>query len=87
MASSSPRKVKILYFAQAKQITGVKEEWMELPDNSTLKALKMILFEKYPKLQKLGDALAFAVNQILADDTYPFQGDEEIAVLPPISGG
>lgn len=87
MAFSSSHRVKILYFAQTKQITGVKEEWMDLPENSTLKVLKNLLFEKYPKLQKLGDALAFAVNQTLTEDTYPFQGDEEIAVLPPISGG
>ncbi len=60
---------------------------MDLPENPTLKVLKNLLFEKYPKLQKLGDALAFAVNQTLPEDTYQFQGDEEIAVLPPISGG
>lgn len=53
---------------------------------ATVGDLKGHLVEKYPALQDLS-ALAVAVNQMYAKDDDPIGETDEIALIPPVSGG
>jgi molybdopterin converting factor subunit 1 len=87
--------VKVLFFASARDATGgIKEipEFEILPTQAeeavTTKHLIAKLEELYPALNFERDQIAIAVNQayVTGAETVLKQGDE-VALLPPISGG
>jgi sulfur-carrier protein len=79
--------IVILYFAFIKDITGVKFDLLELPSDISVKGLIEIILEKYPRLSNIINMIQISVNYKIVDrDTILREGDE-VALLPPISGG
>lgn len=75
----------ILLFGAAKDIAGVPV--IDKPEHITdVAALKAWLFEVYPSLQQLRSVM-IAVNRTYAADTQVISSQDEIAVIPPVSGG
>ena len=52
----------------------------------TVGDLKKLLMDQYPSLRELS-SLAMAVNQSYARDNDPVNESDEIALIPPVSGG
>ena len=80
-------KVKLLFFASCRDITGEKEMDYEVDGQTTLKGLKKLLFVQYPDLQPLEKTLSFAVNTEYVDDSVKLRSGDEVAFIPPVSGG
>ena len=59
----------------------------EVDGQTTLKGLKKLLFVQYPDLQPLEKTLSFAVNTEYADDSVKLRSGDEVAFIPPVSGG
>ncbi|MGN6347489.1 MAG: molybdopterin converting factor subunit 1 [Candidatus Nitrosocosmicus sp.] len=79
--------ISLLYFAFIKDITGVEFDSLELPSGISVKSLIEIILEKYPHLSKIINMIQVSVNYKVVDrDTLLKEGDE-VALLPPISGG
>lgn len=75
----------ILLFGAAKDIAGVPV--LEKPAHITdVAALKAWLYEVYPSLQQL-KSMMIAVNRAYATDAQLISARDEIAVIPPVSGG
>lgn len=53
----------------------------------TLDELWTVLAERYPDLSPMHDTLAFAVNEEYARGNARVEPGDEVAVLPPVSGG
>lgn len=80
-------RIHLLYFAFVKDKTGVEFDLLELPSDTSVKSLIKIILEKYPGLGNIVDMIQISVNYKIVDvDTILKDGDE-IAFLPPISGG
>ncbi len=82
-------KVKVLYFAFIKDRLGKDEEDLELEDGVTLESLLNRLKSKYSILAKFLEAhsFLFAVNEEIATPDTILKPNDEIAILPPLSGG
>jgi molybdopterin synthase sulfur carrier subunit len=79
--------VRVLAFGVAKDIFGASSANIELPSNAaTAAGLKTLLEEKYPRLQQL-KSFMLAVNNEFASGGEVIGVDDEIAVIPPVSGG
>lgn len=79
--------MEILLFGITREIVGDRK--LTVPPHEhipTVGALKTWLVNRYPKLQHL-TSLAVAVNSEYAEDTYPLLTENEIALIPPVSGG
>ena len=78
--------VKVLLFGAAADRAGTRE--MQVPvEEVTLDELWPLLAERHPGLSPMRGTLAFAVNgEFARGDTRVSPGDE-VAVLPPVSGG
>lgn len=76
---------KVIAFGIAKEIVGGKEVVIDI-DGTTVAALKEALLIKYPKLSSLR-SLFIAVNHSYAADDVLIAQDDEIALIPPVSGG
>lgn len=72
-------------FGITKDILGTREKLFETSGN-TVASLRAALIEVYPALGGL-DSLMIAVNSAYADDDEPIAESDEIALIPPVSGG
>lgn len=60
---------------------------LELPENSTIKELKMILIHDYPALQSQLDNIMTLINQKIAVDEDRIPQNARVSFLTPIGGG
>ncbi|OQR86152.1 hypothetical protein ACHHYP_10924 [Achlya hypogyna] len=82
--------VKVLYFAAARELIGVREEVLDLgPGEATTESFKSALEVKYPHAAQYIRGITLAVNleYILGNDTRTLHENDEVALIPPISGG
>jgi molybdopterin converting factor subunit 1 len=80
-------KVKVLFFGRLKELTSLTEDVREMPDGSTLADLFSSYAQRFPALAGFRPSLVASRNQeFSAWDTRLAAGDE-IAFLPPVSGG
>ncbi|APQ18424.1 MoaD/ThiS family protein [Maribacter hydrothermalis] len=79
--------MNILFFGITKEIVGSSEiSFTDVFKPVNVAELKKQLIDSYPGFSKL-NSLAIAVNSEYADDNVPLIGNEEIAIIPPVSGG
>ncbi len=78
--------IKVLLFGAAADRAGTRETQVRVGE-TTLDELWPLLAERHPGLSPMRDTLAFAVNgEYARGDALVAPGDE-VAVLPPVSGG
>ena len=79
--------MRILYFAQARLATTVAEE--SLKTSSVLSAEKLWaeLIQRHPKLAPLQSSCRLARNGRFLSQEESLEPGDEVAVLPPVSGG
>ncbi len=89
MPEANPAPVKILYFARLGEQLGCCEESMLLNDGiATARALRDNLMSRKGQWAALaGAGVRMAVNQELVDLDSPVAPGDEVAFLPPVSGG
>jgi molybdopterin converting factor subunit 1 len=78
--------VKVLLFGAAADRAGSRETTIPV-EETTLEALWPLLVERHPDLEPMHDTLAFAVNGEYARGDARVSPGDEVAVLPPVSGG
>lgn len=78
--------IKVLAFGIAREIVGSSEVPIDLPDGVGVAALRHLLTERYPRLGELRSFLLAVNNEYAAADTLVTATDE-IAIIPPVSGG
>jgi len=80
-------RVRVLFFGMLRDITGGSAEMIELPDESSVADLLARCGSKNARLKECLGSLAVAVNQRYADPSTKLQSGDEVALLPPVSGG
>jgi MoaE-MoaD fusion protein len=80
-------RVRVLFFGQLKDITGVTSEDAELSDGARVEDLFERYGRKFPRLAEFRNSIAASVNQEYAGFRAPLATGDEVAFLPPVSGG
>ena len=80
-------RVKVLFFGQLRELVGASEQSVELPRGACVGDLISHYQKRVPRLGEFRPSLAVAVNQEYADAAAPLNGGDEVAFLPPVSGG
>ena len=80
-------RVRVLYLGMLKDVAGREKEEVHLPENAHLGELFSELQSRIPKLAELGGAIALAVNYEYSGPATQLQENDEVALLPPVSGG
>ena len=70
-----------------KDLVGRDKEVVQLRDDSRLGDLFVELQRQFPKLQEFRSAIALAVNYEYSDAATVLRENDEVALLPPVSGG
>ena len=79
--------VSVRLFAAARQIAGSDLVTLELSDTADVAELRGALVRRYPALDPLRDHLRFAINAEYAGEDKAIHAADEIACIPPVSGG
>ena len=81
-------RVTVLYFAFVHETTRKKEEIMELSTNTSVKELVSIILTRYPSIKNIKN-IKISLNYRIVDSNSNsiLKNNDEVALLPPISGG
>ena len=79
--------VRILFFGVLKDLAGQGGESLDLPDNATLGDVLSHYEARIPRLKEWVSSIAMSVNQEYAGPEAKLSHGDEIALLPPVSGG
>ncbi|HXZ18648.1 MAG TPA: molybdenum cofactor biosynthesis protein MoaE [Candidatus Acidoferrales bacterium] len=80
-------RVQVLFFGRLKDIVGRAEESAELPEGSRVEDVFALYRSSYPALAGLRPSVTASVNQELAEWKAALRAGDEVAFLPPVSGG
>jgi len=78
-------RVQVKFFAIFREMTGVKAEWKELAENTTIGQLWQEYAARSPRLGSM--RVAYAVNQKLVNADHLLREGDVVGFLPPVSGG
>jgi molybdopterin synthase catalytic subunit len=79
--------ITVLYFAVVRERLGVDEEQVALPTGARVRDLLMMLKTHHPALEGLLPAVRVSVNQEFRDEEFALTDGDEVALIPPVSGG
>jgi molybdopterin synthase catalytic subunit len=80
-------RVQVLFFGMLKDVVGRASERLELREGAAVSDLLGYYESKIPRLAELLPSLAVSVNQEYAGADVGLKENDEIALLPPVSGG
>jgi molybdopterin converting factor subunit 1 len=79
--------IRVKLFAAMRDLTGDDVAEVELPDGATVGDLRRELGKQLPLARSLLQRSGVAVNHDLAENDLAIQASDEVAVIPPVSGG
>ena len=79
--------VRVLFFGMLKEMVGRQEDAIHLPDQSTLGDLLNHYEKIFPVLKDMLASLAMSINEEYAGPDSRLKNGDEVALLPPVSGG
>jgi molybdopterin synthase catalytic subunit len=80
-------RVRVLFFGGLKDLAGKSSDSLELPDRSLVRDVLAHYRAQVPRMSESLASLAVAVNQEYAGAETALKSDDEVALLPPVSGG
>src|SRR5205085_11756416 len=80
-------RARILFFGMLREIAGASSEEAEFPEGADLNGVFRAYAARFPRLQELAGSIVVARNQEFADPATRIAEGDEIAFLPPVSGG
>ncbi|GLJ16740.1 hypothetical protein SUGI_0288050 [Cryptomeria japonica] len=80
-------KVKVLFFARARDLAGVSDKVLDIEEGSTTLDCVNKLILQVPSLKAIYDCMAVALNEMYTSDSTIVKDGDELALIPPISGG
>jgi molybdopterin converting factor subunit 1 len=88
MPQVSPNfRVKVLFFGRVRELTGIAEEAVDIPEGATLADLLDRYIARFPQLAGFRASLVASRNQEFASWDTRLSAEDDIAFLPPVSGG
>jgi molybdopterin converting factor subunit 1 len=82
-----PIKVRVRYFAAHKDLVGITDETVEVPDGTTVEELVQVLVGMHPTLAELRRDTMVSVNRGVGSGDIVLKDGDDVALFPPIQGG
>jgi molybdopterin synthase catalytic subunit len=80
-------RVKVLFFGMLKDIVGRSEDHIEVADGARVESVFTRYARDFPRLTDLEPSIVLACNHEFCDRSAAVREGDEIAFLPPVSGG
>ena len=80
-------RIKVLFFGVLKDVTGLREDALEVAGGLTLRGVFDHYADRFPALKEMAGSIMLARNQEFGAAADAVENGDEIAFLPPVSGG
>jgi MoaE-MoaD fusion protein len=80
-------RIRVLFFGMLKDLAGHSSESIDLPEHSRLADVLSHYEARIPRMTELVASIAMSVNQEYAGVDAKLKSGDEVALLPPVSGG
>ncbi len=80
-------RVTVLFFGRLKELAGRAEDSVESADATTIEQLFAVYAARHPELAKYRSSVVASHNREFAAWDTPLRSGDEVAFLPPVSGG
>ncbi len=80
-------RIRVLFFGVLRDIVGVREDSIEVPEGGRLDAVFEYYATRFPRVREMSASLVLALNQRFSEPGAPLSEGDEVAILPPVSGG
>ena len=80
-------KITILYFARVKDLVGLESEIIDLSCGNTVESLLTNVSLIHPKIKDMLNIIQVAINYKIVNKNTLLRNGDEVALLPPVSGG
>jgi molybdopterin converting factor subunit 1 len=80
-------RVKVLFFGRLKELAGRGDDCLDVGGDSDVHALFEQYAARYPQLRQYRSSVVASRNQEFAAWNTPLRNGDEVAFLPPVSGG
>ncbi len=87
MTAVSFMRIAVRTFAAYRQAIGQADLTLDLPPGTTPRLIWATLTERYPDLRRFPPPARFAVNDEFVAPEHPLSERDEVALIPPVSGG
>ena len=78
--------IQVLVFGVARDYTGQRQLMLNIPENIRVGKFREIMETRFPGLKTIG-SYAIAINKEYAEDNFLISVSDELAIIPPVSGG
>jgi MoaE-MoaD fusion protein len=85
--TSQTIRVKVLFFGRLKDLAGLQEDCIDFPSDATIEQLFGSYVRQNPELAKYRSSVVASRNQEFAAWNTALHTGDEVAFLPPVSGG
>jgi molybdopterin converting factor subunit 1 len=80
-------RIKVLLFGMLAAKTGARELSIDLPPGATVDTAMDAVADRLPDVAAMRDRLAMAVDMAYVRGDHPLSDGDELALIPPVSGG
>lgn len=80
-------RVTVQYYARLRELAGCHEWQCDVPDGATVADVWRAGAQRFPAVTDLGGSLSCAVNSDFSQMSAVLHDGDEVAFLPPVSGG
>ncbi|PYX09982.1 MAG: molybdopterin synthase [Acidobacteria bacterium] len=80
-------RIRVLFFGMLKDLAGYSSDSIDLPEHARVADVLRHYEERIPRMRELVTSMAMSVNQEYAGVDVQLKPGDEVALLPPVSGG
>ncbi|MEY2496669.1 MAG: MoaE-MoaD fusion protein [Verrucomicrobiota bacterium] len=80
-------RVRVQFFSRLRDLAGVSDTEIEMPDNSTVGDLLELVYSRTEALREWEKSILVAAGVEFVDRNYVVQSGDEISIMPPVQGG
>ena len=79
--------ITVRLFAVLRDKAGVAELRLAMPEGATVSDAVELVLQRHPEIGSFANRVAYAVNLVRVDRQTVLKDGDELALLPPVSGG
>jgi molybdopterin converting factor subunit 1 len=80
-------KVNVLFFSRLRDLAGVSEMELDVPESTTVAGLLELLYSRTPALRDWDQSILVAAGVEFVGRDHVLQPNDQISIMPPVQGG
>jgi molybdopterin synthase sulfur carrier subunit len=80
-------KIRVQFYAQLRDLVGIREQDVDLPQEATVRDLLEKIYSQFPALLLHDKSILIGSGVEFVGRNYKLRSGEEISIMPPVQGG